>query len=115
MTMKQLRIAITTIYFLLAVFACDNGMFAMTTKISDILASPSKYNEKTVTIKGKVAESLIVLNTGYFVLSDGTESIIVVPSKTFPRVGEEVKVSGQVKNAFVIGEKSLTVVEERDK
>ena len=50
---------------------------------------------------------------GYFVISDGTESIAVIPSKTFPKVGEEVKIKGTVKNAFVIGDKSLTVIVER--
>lgn len=38
--------------------------------------------------------------------------IAVIPSKTFPKVGEEVQIKGMVKNAFVIGDKSLTVIME---
>ncbi len=67
-----------------------------------------------VNVKGKVTESLIALEVGYFVISDGTESIAVIPSKTFPKVGEEVKIKGTVKNAFVVGDKSLTVIVEKE-
>ena len=45
-------------------------------------------------------------------LADGTEVIAVVPSKTYPRKGEEVAIKGHVKNAFVIDNQSLTVVIE---
>ena len=48
-------------------------------------------------------------------ISDGTDSIVVIPSKTFPKVGEGVKIKGTVKNAFVIGDKSLTVIIEEGK
>jgi hypothetical protein len=52
------------------------------------------------------------LGVGYFAVSDGTETIVVIPAKTYPKVGEEVKIRGMVKNAFVVGDKSLTVVVE---
>jgi hypothetical protein len=35
-----------------------------------------------------------------------------VPSKTFPKVNEEVEIQGTVKNAFVIGDMSLVVILE---
>lgn len=67
---------------LLLSFACSNlssfnSPFNKTDKISDILASPSKYSDKTVSIKGKVTDSLIALEVGYFMLSDDTGSIVV--------------------------------------
>ncbi|MFH1758498.1 MAG: hypothetical protein ABH969_10675, partial [Pseudomonadota bacterium] len=74
----------------------NNPFFQKTHSIKEILESPGKYHGKTVTIKGKVTESLIALEVGYFVVSDGTESIAVIPSKTFPKVGEEVKIKGTV-------------------
>lgn len=92
-----------------------NFPFNKTEKISDILSSPSKYSGKLVNVKGKVTESFIALEVGYFVISDGTDSIVIIPSRTFPKVGEEVKIKGIVKNAFVIGDKSLTVVVEEGK
>lgn len=76
--------------------SCDSTPFNKTEKISDILASPSKYSGKEINVKGKVTESLIALETGYFVISDGTALIVVIPSKTFPKVGEEVKIKGTV-------------------
>lgn len=103
--------------FVISNLACNstsfNFPFNRPEKISDILSSPSKYSGKLVNVKGKVTESFIALEIGYFVLSDGTDSIVVIPSKTFPRVGEEVKIKGKVKNAFVIGDKSLTVIVEK--
>lgn len=102
--------------FVISNLACNNASFNFpfnrTEKISDILASPSKYSGKLVTVKGKVTDSFIALEVGYFLISDGTDSIVVIPSKTFPKVGEGVKIKGTVKNAFVIGDKSLTVIVE---
>jgi|GEM_PF-2765934 len=102
--------------YVISNLACNSASFNFpfnkTDKISDILSSPSRYNGKLVNVKGKVTESLIALETGYFVISDGTDSIVIIPSKTFPKVGEEVKIKGTVKNAFVIGDKSLTVIVE---
>ncbi|MBI4690363.1 MAG: hypothetical protein HY754_08875 [Nitrospirae bacterium] len=103
---------------IISTLSCSNTFFSSpfnrAEKISEIISSPSKYNDKTVTVKGKVTESFIVLEKGYFVVSDGTDSITVIPSKTFPKVGEEVKIKGVVKNTFVIGDKSLTVVMEEN-
>ena len=102
--------------FLVSSISCSNTSFDFpfnkTEKISDILSSPSSYSDKLVNVKGKVTESFIALEVGYFVISDGTDSIVVIPSKTFPKVGEEVKIKGTVKTAFVIGDKSLTVIVE---
>jgi hypothetical protein len=103
---------VAAILMVCVVCSCTNGMFGLTTKISDILATPSKFADKEVTIQGKVTDSLILLGRGYFVVSDPTGSMTVIPAKTFPRVGEIVKISGVVKNAFVVGDKSLTVIIE---
>jgi len=46
------------------------------------------------------------------VISDGTRVIAVVPSKTYPKTGEDVTIKGHVKNAFVIGNESLIVIIE---
>jgi len=94
--------------------SCTNSPFSGATKITDILASPSKYSEESVRVKGKVTESFIVFGQGYFMLADGTGAIAVIPSKTFPKTGEEVTIKGIVKNAFVIGDKSLTAIIEQE-
>lgn len=94
------------------VFACTDGFLSRTVKIADILAAPSKYGDSLVCIKGKVTESVIILGSGYFMISDSSGAIAVIPSRTFPKKGEEVTIKGQVKNAFVLGDKSLTVIIE---
>lgn len=96
----------------LIVFSCTNNPLSGATKISDILTSPSKYADSLVRVKGKVTESVIVFGQGYFIVADGTGAIAVVPAKTYPRTGEDVSIRGQVKNAFVLGDKSLTVIIE---
>lgn len=97
---------------LLLTISCSSSSLWGTTKIADLLASPSQYANSVVRVKGKVTESFILLGTGYFTIADGTGAIAVIPSKTYPKSGEEVTIKGQVKNAFVIGEKSLTVIIE---
>lgn len=97
------------------VAGCSESPFNQTTKIRDIISAPGKYSEKQVAVKGKVAESIIAFGIGYFALDDGSGNIAVIPAKTFPKVGEEVRIRGIVKPAFVVGEKSLVVVMESGK
>ena len=108
---KYLYIALS-IVSLSILLSCTNNPFLIITKISDILASPSKYSDSSVRVKGRVTESLVYFGQGYFVIADGTGVIAVVPSKTYPKTGEDVTIKGQVKNAFVIGNQSLTAVIE---
>lgn len=109
---SQKALVIFTLLLLSITLSCSNNPFSGTTNITDILASPSKYSDSVVRVKGKVTESFILFGQGYFMLADGTGVIAVVPSKTYPKTGEEVTIRGQVKNAFVIGDKSLTVIIE---
>lgn len=105
---KNGYLACAIIIFLLVItfFSCDNAslhhLFLRTQKISDILSSPSKYDNKLVKVEGNVVESFIAFKKGFFILSDGFESITIVPSKTFPKIGEEVEIIGRVKSAFTI-------------
>lgn len=108
---KQISV-ILTLLLLSTVYSCTNNPLTGMTSITDVLSSPSKYADGSVRVKGKVTESFIVFGNGYFMISDGTGAIGVVPSKTFPKVGEDVTIKGHVENAFVIGDKSLTVIIE---
>ena len=110
--MKKLYFRVIIIISLTIFLSCTNNPFSVTTKISDILASPSKYSDTLICVKGRVTESLVFFGQGYFVIADGTGVIAVVPSKTYPKTGEDVTIKGHVKNAFVIGNESLTVVIE---
>ncbi|MGB5158062.1 MAG: hypothetical protein WBN77_11595 [Desulfobacterales bacterium] len=101
-----------TVIPLSLVLSCSNNPLSTTTKITDILASPSKHTDELVRVKGKVTESFLFLGQGYFMLADDTGTIAVIPSKTYPKAGEVITIKGQVKNAFVIGNQSLTVIIE---
>ena len=109
---KKIFFIILIVITVSQLFSCTTGPLSGTTKIADILAAPSKYSEGFVTVKGKVTESFIFFGNGYFMIADNTGVIAVVPSKTYPKIGEGVTIKGQVKNAFVIGDKSLTVIVE---
>lgn len=107
------RLFLTFIIFNLLFFiSCSNNPLSIKTKIKDVLSSPAEYSDSVVCVKGKVTESLVLLGMGYFIISDGTGAIAIIPSKTFPKTGENVTIKGYVQNAFVIGNESLTVIIE---
>lgn len=101
--MKKYLLLLSVLFLSQYCFHAQIILILIITKISDILASPSKYTDAIVRVKGKVTESLVFFGQGYFVIADGTGVIAVVPSKTYPKTGEEVNIIGHVKNAFVIG------------
>ncbi len=98
-------------------FSCKNDpVFLKTKPFKNILDSPSTYNKKIVILKCKLTEFFIAFRAGYFIIVDNTESIAETLSKTFPITGEEVKIRGDVKSAFVIGNKRvMVIIEEKEK
>ena len=90
--MKKTFFITLSIVSISILLSCTNNPFLVTTQISDILASPSKYSDAIVRVKGKVTESLVFFGQGYFVIADGTGAIAVIPSKTYPKTGEDVTI-----------------------
>ncbi len=84
----------------------------LTTDIGDILADSRGYDGRTVTIKGKVEESMNILVLKAFSLNDGTGSILVVTDRGVPSKGKKVRVKGVVNRAFSIGSQSVVVLQE---
>ncbi len=83
------------------------------TDIRQILADPRAYEGKTVTLDGEVTETFSLLIIKYFRLDDGTGSIGVVSDNPLPAKGQRMKVTGEVREAFSLGDKNLTVVMEQ--
>jgi len=86
------KIAILSL--LLLVLGCAGA-----TKVREINANPQKYNEKVVTVKGKVMESysLPIVSFGVARIDDGSGEIWVKPyDRTFFE-GEKVSVKGVLK------------------
>jgi hypothetical protein len=95
---------------LLLLVAC--GLF-FPTPIRDILDTPAKYEGTTVLISGEVEESVNVLVLKYYVVRDESGRIPVVTSGAVPRRGARVRARGVVRQAFALGDNSLTVVIEK--
>jgi hypothetical protein len=65
-------------------------------KIARINADPSRYANRTVTVTGKVVNSVGVLGTGGYQLEDNTGRIYVLSRSGIPSRGSVVKVTGTV-------------------
>jgi hypothetical protein len=85
------------------------------TDIKRILDDPRAYDGKAVTISGTVGVSANLLVLRYYSVRDRTGEIVVVTERAVPRQGTEVRVTGRVRQAFAIGDRSVVVVyEEKD-
>jgi hypothetical protein len=89
--------------------------FFIPTSIRTILDDPATYDGKTVLISGEVEESVNILVLKYFVVRDDSGKIPVVAAGAVPRRGAHVRVRGVVRQAFAIGNDSLTVLMEEDR
>ena len=80
--------------------------------IAKIQKMPKAYEDKTVSISGKVVETMGVpfLQKGFYQIDDGTGKIWVASTKRSPVRGEQVKVIGEVKAGFTVGGKTYGVV-----
>ena len=74
-----------------------------TKSINDILADPSRYANKDVTVKGEVTQSVSVLGHGSYKIEDGSGSLWVVSTKGVPRKGAQVKVTGKIRDVADLG------------
>jgi hypothetical protein len=80
------------------------GLAGCATKtINRIMAEPSRYNNRDVTIKGTVVKSVSVLGHGTYQIDDGTGTLWVVSKKGVPRKGAHVKVTGKIRDVVDLG------------
>jgi hypothetical protein len=82
------------------------------TPIRSILDDPRRYDGKIVTISGDVRDATNLVVLKWYRVEDKTGSIVVVASGAVPMRGASVRVTGTVRQAFVIGDQSLTVIME---
>jgi len=101
--------------YLFIIFAILLSGCAFHTRISSIRDRPQKYQDKKVTISGKVVETLSIpfVQKGMYQMDDGTGKIWVISQKRVPFRGEKVAVKGKVKTGFTISERTFgTVIAE---
>jgi hypothetical protein len=84
------------------------------TPISELLQNSSKYNGKTVRIKGTVKESAGLLGRGAYQVNDKTGTLTVVSQTAAPPpTGSTTGVKGVFQSLLTIGSKSLAVLQEQ--
>jgi len=78
-------------------------------KIGELITNPDKYNEKYVTVKGKVTQtfSIPILSIGVSKIDDGTGAVWVKPAGRTFFDGQKVTVSGTHKIGLTLGGQSF--------
>ena len=71
--------------------------------INGIMAEPSRYNNRDVTVSGTVVKSASLLGHGTYQIDDGTGTLWVVSKKGVPRKGARVRVTGKIRDVVDLG------------
>lgn len=74
-----------------------------TRSINSLLAEPSRYANRDVSVKGTVTHSVSLLGHGAYQIDDGTGTLWVVSTKGVPRKGARVRVTGKVRDVADLG------------
>ncbi len=92
---KQLAIG-TSLVIALAVTGCAQKT------VNDVMADPSRYAERSITLKGEVVESYSIAGNGFYRLEDTTGRLWIFSRRGVPRKGAYVQVKGKIKDGFDI-------------
>ena len=89
---------------------------ASVTPIGQLLDNSSRYNGKTVRIKGEVKESAGLLGRGAYQVKDGTGTLTVISETSAPPPsGSKIGVKGVFQALLTLGSKSLAVLREKSR
>jgi RPA family protein len=97
MVPSRVSAALLAASFALALTGCA------TKTINHIMAEPSRYANRDVTVRGTVTQSVSLLGHGSYRVDDGTGSLWVVSTKGVPRKGARVKVTGKIRDVGDLG------------
>jgi hypothetical protein len=87
---------------ILAVSALVSAACASMT-INQVLADPSRYNNRQVRLSGSVVDSYSLANRGAYRIADDTGQLWVVSDRGTPRKGARVTVHGTIREGFNLG------------
>ncbi|HEY7474160.1 MAG TPA: hypothetical protein VH679_04065 [Vicinamibacterales bacterium] len=76
---------------------------ACATSINHVLADPSRYRNRDVTINGSVTESVSIADRGAYRIDDRSGQLWVVSAQGVPRKGARVSVKGTIRDVFDLG------------
>jgi hypothetical protein len=86
-----------------------------TTKIGRILDDPARYQNRGVTVEGRVTQSVGAFVAGLYQVEDETGKIYVLSSRGVPNKGVRVKVEGRVTPGLnLMGRSWGTAIRETD-
>jgi hypothetical protein len=86
------------------------------TPISELLSNSTKYNGKTVRIKGEVKGAAGLLGRGAYQVNDNTGTLTVLSETAAPPpTGSKTGVKGVFQSLFTLGSKSLAVLQEQSR
>ncbi len=86
------------------------------TPIGELLDNSSRYDGKTVRVKGEVREGAGGLGIGAYQLRDKTGTITVVSDRgSAPRKGSEIAVKGRFESLFSLGRTGVAVIREESR
>jgi len=89
---------------------------ASVTPIGDLLANPSRYEGKSVSIQGDVTGGVGALGMGGYQVRDNTGTLTVVSDVgSAPPTGTAVRVKGIFQSLLTIGNRGLAVLRERSR
>jgi hypothetical protein len=94
-----------------ALVACDAQ------KIGDITADPGRFQNKEVTVAGRVTQSFGALGRGIYQIEDGTGSLwVLAENRAVPSKGAMVGVKGRITPTVTfMGKNYATVMRESDR
>lgn len=89
---------------------------ASTTPIGDLLSDASRYNGKTVRIKGEVTRSAGAVVAGAYQVKDDTGTLTVVSDKASPPPeNTRIGVKGVFQSLVTLGSRSLAILREESR
>jgi hypothetical protein len=68
--------------------------------VNDLLADPGKYRDRSVTVRGTVAEGVSIMGRGAYRIVDRDQGIWVVTKTGTPRQGARVDVTGRLEDGY---------------
>lgn len=103
----RFRAWFAAIISILLLIACTR-----TVPIKEIIDNPREYADKKVAVEGTVSGVFSLFVVKYFTVNDGTGEIGVVTEKVLPRKGQRIRVTGTLKEAFSLGDQTMTILLE---
>jgi hypothetical protein len=68
--------------------------------LNDVLANPTKYRDRSLTVRGTVAESASLMGRGAYRIVDRDQGLWVVTTGGAPRKGARVEVTGRLQDGY---------------